>query len=150
MSDCSWLVSLLAGAVPLAGAGQDGAAIAVVQPAGHPWTPVLLLFIVAVGLTYVFWLMGSILGPKNPNPVKSAPFEYGNPSFGWTGKRYTVKFYLVGISFLLFDLEAAFVYPWAVTFRENGLYGLLSILLFLGLVTLGLVYEWRKGALEWE
>lgn len=133
------------------GVGQAQAANQqVLGPTYNQWIPLLLTIIVALGLAFATWLMGTVIGPRQPSERKNAPFEFGNPSYGWGGKRFSIKYYMVGISFLLFDLEAAFVFPWAVRFRETGFYGFMAITVFLGLITLGLVYEWWKGALEWD
>ncbi len=114
------------------------------------YLPVLVLMLVAAGIGGAMWLFASIFGPKHSSSVKDAPFECGNPSFGTQGRRFSVKFFIVAILFLVFDLEVVFLYPWSVLFRSLGWYGLGVILPFLLILTLGLVYEWRKGALEWE
>lgn len=112
--------------------------------------PILLLLFAATALGGTMWIVASIFGPNNPTPVKDAPFECGNPSFGTQGKRFSVKFYIVAILFLIFDLEVVFLYPWAVLFRELGWFGFIQMAVFLLILVVGLAYEWKKGALEWD
>ena len=90
-------------------------------------------------------------GPKSINPVKAQPFESGNPPRGSDARaRFSVRFYLVAMLFLIFDLEVVFLYPWAIYFRQLGLFGLVQMAIFLGILTIGYVYVWKKGALEWD
>jgi NADH-quinone oxidoreductase subunit A len=112
--------------------------------------PVFLLLLAAAALGGTMWLVASIFGPNHSNAVKEAPFECGNPSFGTQGKRFSVKFYIVAMLFLVFDLEVVFLYPWAVLFRQLGWFGFLEMLVFLMVLVIGLAYEWRKGALQWD
>ncbi len=114
------------------------------------YLPVFILLLGAVGIGAVSWLAASIFGPKHSNPVKDAPFECGNPSFGTQGKRFSIKFYIVAMLFLVFDLEIVFVYPWSVLMRKLGWFGFFEMSVFLIILVVGLVYEWKKGALEWE
>ena len=100
-------------------------------------------------------LLGTLIGPRNPDYVKSTPFECGLPSKGSVGQRYSVRFFLVAVLFLLFDVEAVFLFPWATIFREfvsqgYGLYMLSTMGFFLFIIILGFVYEWKKGTMEWE
>ena len=95
-------------------------------------------------------LIAQKLGPKKKNPVKDEPFEAGNPPHGDARVRFSVKFYLVAILFLIFDVEVVFLYPWVIVFRDLGTYGLWVMGIFLFLLVVGFLYEWRKGALEWE
>ncbi len=119
--------------------------------------PLFLMVILATGLGALLLIISNFLGPRRPTKVKLEVFECGNPPTGPARERFNVKFYLVAILFLVFDIEAVFIYPWAVTFsdaiRGNGslapaaLAG--AMLVFAGLLVVSLVYEWRKGALEW-
>lgn len=114
------------------------------------YLPVLLLILVAIAIGGSAWVLASIFGPKHVDRVKEAPFECGNPSFGTRGKRFSVKFYIVAMLFLVFDLEIVFIYPWAVLFRQLGWFGFVEMSIFLLILIVGLTYEWKKGALEWE
>lgn len=114
------------------------------------YVPMLLMFAAAVVVVLGFFALASFLGRKNMTQVKSEPYESGMPSTGAEGARPSVKFYLTAILFVVFDVEVIFLYPWAVEFRELGWTGLAIMLPFLVLLGLGMLYEWRKGALEWE
>ncbi len=114
------------------------------------YLPVLVLLAASAVVGGGAWLVASILGPKHSNPVKDAPFECGNPSFGTQGKRFSVKYFIVAILFLVFDLEVVYLFPWSVLFRRLGWFGLLEMMVFILVLVAGLVYVWRKGALEWE
>ncbi len=114
------------------------------------YIPVLVTFLVA-GLVGLVMVLGSrLFGTRARGRIKMRPFECGNPPSGPARQRFPVKFYLVAIFFIAFDLEIVFMYPWAVIFRELGIFGLIEMFLFIAVLTLGLVYVWRKGALEWE
>ncbi len=97
----------------------------------------------AVGASYV-------IAPQRPNPEKLSPYECGFEAFGDARRKFDVRFYLVAILFIIFDLEVAFLYPWAVSFSGIGMLGFWSMMVFLGLLTVGFIYEWKKGALDWE
>jgi len=114
------------------------------------YLPVLLLIVVALGLGVMFTLLSILIGPKKATPTKKMPFESGMPTQGSEFKRYSVHFYMVALTFLIFDVEIIFFYPWAVKFRELGFYGFWVMSIFFAVLVLGLVYDWRKGALEWE
>ena len=114
------------------------------------YLPVLVLLLFAAGLGAAMWIVASLFGPSHRSPVKDAPFECGNVSYGTQGKRFSVKFFIVAILFLVFDLEVVYFYPWSVLLRKLGWYGLAVMLPFLLILAAGLAYEWRKGALEWE
>jgi NADH-quinone oxidoreductase subunit A len=114
------------------------------------YVPLFLLFIVAGVLTFAFFIVTPLLGKKNPTPEKMTPFECGSESTGGRHVKLSVKFYLTAILFVIFDVEAVFIYPWAIQFRSLGWVGWLTMLTFLGTLALALVYCWRKGALEWE
>jgi NADH-quinone oxidoreductase subunit A len=95
-------------------------------------------------------LLSQFLGPRKPTPEKSAPYECGMPPVGDARERQSVKFYLVAMVFLLFDIEVAFLYPWAIAFRELGLFGFWQVLTFFALLSTGYVYVWRRGAFDWS
>ena len=114
------------------------------------YIPVFVVLVFSILVGGGMWLMGSIFGPQVKSEVKNSPFECGNESFGTRGKRFGVKYYMIAMIFLVFDLEAVFVYPWAVLYRKLGVPGLIEMVIFLGILTVGLIYVWKKGALEWE
>jgi len=95
-------------------------------------------------------LAGHLIGKKTPDPIKNSAYECGIPAFQDARLPFDVRYYLVAILFILFDLETAFLFPWAVSLRSIGFAGFYAVLFFLGLLTLGFIYEWRTGALEWE
>jgi NADH-quinone oxidoreductase subunit A len=112
--------------------------------------PILLFLIVAFAVGVVPIVLGKLLGPSRPDPEKLSPYECGFEAFEDARMKFDVRYYLVAILFILFDLEIAFLFPWAVVLEEIGLAGFLSMMLFLAILTVGFVYEWMKGALEWE
>jgi len=114
------------------------------------YVPLLLMMAVATGLVLVFFTLSSVLGKKRMTKEKAVPYECGNDSGGAEGARPSVKFYLTAILFVVFDVEVVFLYPWAAEFKHLGWTGFLVMLPFLILLGLGMLYEWRKGALEWE
>lgn len=112
---------------------------------------ILIMLVFAGGLSLLFILLTQALGPKNKtNPVKEQPYECGMTPFESPGGRHAVKFYLVGMLFVIFDIELIFLFPWAVVFREIGMSAFLAALFFLIVFELGFVYAWRKGALQWK
>ncbi|MGB7972660.1 MAG: NADH-quinone oxidoreductase subunit A [Candidatus Deferrimicrobiaceae bacterium] len=119
-------------------------------PFADPYFSVLLLLIIAIGMAVMFVLMSQALGPKKYERVKYSVYECGVDPFTSAAVRVSVKFYLVALLFLLFDLETAFLYPWAVLFRKLGLFGFIEMVIFVGVLLVGLVYAWKKGALEWQ
>jgi len=114
------------------------------------FAPAGILLIFTVGLTFIIMNISRVFGPRNPTTRKTAPYESGMTPIGPAVRRLPVKFYLIGVLFILFDIEVIFFLPWAVVFRDLGFYGLAVMGLFLFILTVGLVYEWKKGALEWE
>ncbi len=96
------------------------------------------------------WVLGAVLGPKNRTPIKQSPFECGVSPFSPPGDCFGVKFYLIAILFVVFDIDLAFFFPWAVVFREVGLRALTSMVVFVGVLAIALWYVWKKGALRWE
>ena len=113
------------------------------------WGIVITLLLSAV-VAGGFLLLASVLGPKRPSPAKAEPFECGEKPFGLPLGRFPIKFYLVAMLFVLFDVELVFLFPWAVVVRQLGWFGFLEMAVFLGIVLLGFVYAWKKGALEWQ
>ncbi|MBV2209601.1 MAG: NADH-quinone oxidoreductase subunit A [Thermomonas sp.] len=114
------------------------------------YLPTLLFLIVATGIGIALIIIGNVLGPKRPSAEKLSPYECGFDAFENARMPFDVRYYLVAILFIVFDLEIAFVFPWAVVFRELGLFGLIEMGVFLGLLVIGFVYVWKRGALEWE
>ena len=114
------------------------------------YAPMFLLFALGAVVALGMFAAGHFVGPKNPTPEKNLPFECGSESSGGSHTKLSVKFYLTAILFVVFDIEAIFVYPWAVTFKTLGWMGFLTMLSFLAVLVVGLIYCWKKGALEWE
>ena len=115
------------------------------------YLPVLLMLAIAVILPIVMYVLATVLGPdKNPTAEKMIPYESGSESDGAQHVRLSVKFYLTAILFVVFDIEAVFIYPWAAQFRDLGWFGLVEMVLFIAVLVITLVYAWKKGALEWE
>ena len=112
--------------------------------------PVLLFLIVSTGIGIALLIVGAVLGPKRPSADKLSPYECGFEAFEDARMKFDVRYYLIAILFIVFDLEIAFVFPWAVVFRSLGVFGLVEMGIFLGLLVLGFAYVWKKGALEWE
>jgi len=115
-----------------------------------PIIPLLVMALLAGGIAGSFVALSAILGPKRRSPLKDSPFECGIESEGIAHTPVPVKFYLVALLFILFDVELAFLFPWAVVFRELGWYGFVEMLVFFVVVGVGFVYAWKIGALEWE
>src|SRR5258708_30494888 len=113
------------------------------------WLSILIMIALGAGFALISILLSSVLGPSKPTPEKSAPYECGMPPVGDARERQSVKFYLVAMIFLLFDIEVAFLYPSPMPLRHLGWNGFIQVLLFMGLLLAGYVYVWRKGALDW-
>ena len=114
------------------------------------YLPILLFLGVAVALSVIVLLASFVIGPKRPDPEKLSPYECGFDAFDDARRKFDVRFYLVSLLFIIFDLEVAFLFPWAVTLGKTGFAGFASMCIFLGVLTVGFIYEWKKGALEWE
>ncbi len=114
------------------------------------YLPVLIFIGVAVGMAAMMVIASLVVARQNPDTEKVSAYECGFEAFDDARARFEVRFYLVSILFIIFDLEAAFLFPWAVVLNRVGLFGLASMLIFLGVLTVGFIYEWRKGALDWE
>jgi NADH-quinone oxidoreductase subunit A len=114
------------------------------------YLPILIFLGIAVGLSAMILTASYLLARQRPDAEKVSPYECGFEPFEDARGRFDVRFYLVAILFIIFDLEVAFLFPWAVSLGNIGLLGFWSMMIFLGVLTIGFVYEWRKGALEWE
>ena len=114
------------------------------------YLPILIFMVVALLLGTVMILLGRLLGPNRPDPAKLSPYECGFEAFEDSRMKFDVRYYLVAILFIIFDLEIAFLFPWAIVLDEIGIFGFASMMLFLGILVVGFIYEWKKGALEWE
>jgi len=112
--------------------------------------PILLFIVIALVFGGIMVAMGALLGPNLPDSEKLSPYECGFEAFEDARMKFDVRYYLVAILFILFDLEIAFLFPWAVTLNEIGSLGFWSMMIFLALLVVGFLYEWKKGALEWE
>lgn len=114
------------------------------------YLPIVIFLGIAMGLACLMILASFIIGNQKPDPEKNSAYECGFEPFGDARSKFDVRFYLVSILFIIFDLEIAFLFPWAITLGEIGVYGFWSMVAFLGVLTIGFIYEWRKGALDWE
>lgn len=106
--------------------------------------------IIAIAFGTLFLVMGFSLAPRKPDAEKNSPYECGFEAFEDARMKFDVRYYLVAILFIIFDLEIAFLFPWAVVLDEIGMFGFLAMVVFLGILVVGFVYEWKKGALEWD
>ena len=114
------------------------------------YLPIVIFIGIATVIGVVFMLAAAILAPKAPDTEKLSAYECGFNAFDDARMKFDVRFYLVSILFIIFDLEVAFLFPWAIAFADLGPFGYWSMMLFLGVLTVGFIYEWRKGALEWD
>jgi NADH-quinone oxidoreductase subunit A len=114
------------------------------------YLPLVVFIAVALGLALVLLVAPFLIAYKQPDPEKLSAYECGFNAFDDARMKFDVRFYLVAILFIIFDLEVSFLFPWAVAFGDLGLYGFWSMMVFLGVLTVGFIYEWRKGALEWD
>ena len=111
---------------------------------------IIIFFVIALGLSCVFIILNYMLSPKNPDPEKLSAYECGFEPLNDSRMEFDVRFYLVAILFIIFDLEIAFLFPWAISLGNIGFLGFISMMIFLFILTVGFVYEWKKGALDWE
>ena len=114
------------------------------------YLPVLIFLIIAVGLGLILMLSAFVIAVRNPDPEKLSAYECGFNAFDDARMKFDVRFYLVSILFIIFDLEIAFLFPWAVALKDVSDVGFWSMMVFLAILTVGFAYEWKKGALEWE
>ena len=112
--------------------------------------PILLFILVGLGVGVGPMVTGMLLAPHRPDPEKLSPYECGFEAFEDARMKFDVRYYLVAILFILFDLEIAFLFPWAVVLQDLGWFGYSAMMVFLGILVVGFIYEWKKGALEWE
>ena len=111
---------------------------------------IILFLFIALGLSVGFIVINFLASPSNPDPEKLSAYECGFEAFDDSRMEFDVRFYLVAILFIIFDLEIAFLFPWAISLSNIGLFGFWSMMIFLFILTIGFIYEWKKGALEWE
>ena len=114
------------------------------------YLPILVFLVVAAGLGCAMLAAGTLLGPHRPDSDKLSPYECGFEAFEDSRMKFDVRYYLVAILFIIFDLEIAFLFPWAIVLDRIGMFGFGAMMVFLAVLVVGFVYEWRKGALEWE
>ena len=114
------------------------------------YLPIIIFLIIALGLSLAFVFLNFIFSPNKPDPEKLSAYECGFEAFEDSRLEFDVRFYLVAILFIIFDLEIAFLFPWAISLGNIGTLGFWSMMTFLGILTIGFIYEWKKGALEWE
>ena len=114
------------------------------------YLPVILFLVIALILSAGFILINFLLSPNNPDPEKLSAYECGFEPFNDSRMEFDVRFYLVAILFIIFDLEIAFLFPWAISLGAIGVFGFVSMMIFLFILTIGFIYEWKKGALDWE
>ena len=114
------------------------------------YLPVLLFILVGIAVGVVPQVLGRVFGPNRPDSEKNSPYECGFEAFEDARMKFDVRYYLVAILFILFDLEIAFLFPWAVALKEVGIEGFIGVVIFLSILVVGFVYEWKKGALDWE
>lgn len=116
----------------------------------YQYIPIAVLFGISLFIAILVPILSLSLGPRRPNPRKLSPYESGISPIGSGQRRLPIKFYLIAVLFILFDIEIIFLLPWAVTFRELGLFGLGEMLVFVAILVIGFIWIWKKGALEWE
>ncbi len=114
------------------------------------YLPILIFMVIAFGLSGLMVGASMLMGKQNPDPEKLSAYECGFDAFTDARNKFDVRFYLVCLLFIIFDLEIAFLFPWAVSLKEIGMVGFWSMMSFLGILTVGFIYEWKKGALDWE
>ena len=114
------------------------------------YLPIMIFLLIAAGIAGVMVVGSFVLARQKPDPEKLSPYECGFEAFDDARRRFDIRFYLVSILFIIFDLEVAFLFPWAISLGRIGAFGFWSMVVFLAVLTVGFVYEWKKGALEWE
>ena len=114
------------------------------------YATILIFLFISIGLGFAFIVVNFLFSPSNPDPEKLSAYEWGFEAFDDARMKFDVRFYLVAILFIIFDLEVAFLFPWAVSLGNIGLLGFWSMMFFLFILTVGFIYEWKKGALDWE
>lgn len=114
------------------------------------YLPILLLGVIAIGFGLVSIVFSSLIGPKKYSAIKMSPYECGCEPVGSARERFSIKFFVIAMLFILFDIEAAFLYPWAILYKKLGFFGLVEMGVFIVILFVGYIYVWKKGALEWE
>ena len=114
------------------------------------YIPIFIFFLVAVGFALATVFLSAIIGKRKVTPQKMLPYECGMDPFGAARQPFSVKFYIVAMLFIIFDIEAVFLYPWAVVFKDLKIFGLVEMAVFIAILFVGFIYVWKKGALEWE
>jgi NADH-quinone oxidoreductase subunit A len=114
------------------------------------YLPILVLIAIALAFALGSVIMSRLVGQKKPTAEKLAPYECGMPPVGTARDRFSIKFYIIAMLFILFDIEAVFLYPWAVEFKKLGMFGFVEMGVFIAILLVGYIYVWKKGALEWE
>lgn len=114
------------------------------------YLPVLIFIVIGLAVGGIMIVLGFVLSPHKPDSEKLSPYECGFEAFGDARMKFDVRYYLVAILFIIFDLEIAFLFPWAIVLSDIGMFGYVAMLIFLGILVIGFIYEWKKGALEWE
>lgn len=114
------------------------------------YVPILILIVLATALGFLVLILDRVFGPHHPTVKKGSPYESGMIPYGAGARRVSVRYYLVAVLFILFDVEVIFFLPWAITFRSLGLFSLIEMFVFVAILAVGFVYVWKKGALEWE
>jgi NADH-quinone oxidoreductase subunit A len=114
------------------------------------YIPILLMLLLAAATSVVILVATTLIGPKKKFPEKMQPFECGETPLVSPKLRFSVKFYLIALFFVIFDIEAVFLYPWAVLFKDMGMFGFIEMMIFIAVLAVGLIYVWKRGALEWE
>lgn len=114
------------------------------------YLPILIFLVLGTVMGVAPIFLGWLLGPSKPDSEKLSPYECGFEAFEDSRMKFDVRFYLVAILFIIFDLEIAFLFPWAIVLDDIGMFGFLAMVVFLGILVIGFIYEWKKGALEWE
>jgi NADH-quinone oxidoreductase subunit A len=116
----------------------------------NDYLPIAVLLLLSTGLAFLVVILGHLIGPRRPSKHKSAPYESGMLPIGPGTRRMPVRYYLIAVLFILFDIEVVFFLPWAVVFRQLGLFGLIEMFIFIVILLVGYIYAWKMGALEWE
>ena len=114
------------------------------------YLPIFIFFVISLGVSFLFIFLNYSFAPSNPDPEKLSAYECGFEAFGDSRMEFDVRFYLVAILFIIFDLEIAFLFPWAISLGNLGPLGFWSMMIFLFILTIGFIYEWKKGALDWD
>jgi NADH-quinone oxidoreductase subunit A len=120
------------------------------NPLLQTYLPLVIFIGIAFFIGFALLVVPFLIAPQKPDPEKVSAYECGFPAFDDSRMKFDVRFYLVSLLFIIFDLEVAFLFPWAVAFKEVGAFGFWSMMVFLAILTIGFIYEWRKGALEWD